>query len=367
MLTLACQHNIAPLLHRSLAAAGVSPPAPIRRHIERVVLYNTAKGRRLAHELAWLMAALERAGIRSLPFKGPVLAASAYGNVSLRPFNDLDLIVHPDDADKTARLLASRGFPDWGVAPADLSHHQRCECEHSFVRADGVTVDLHWRLSRRHFPFPLEFDCLWRRAVPCLLGPGGPAVPNLGAVDTLQVLCMHGTKHAWERLAWVCDIAELLAAHPAMPWEFALAQSKALGATRMTLLGLALAADLLDAPLPQEARDQIAADRGIAGLTRYVRGRLFHPPAIGLGATVRQSLFHLRVRNRPAQRLRYCMLAAAPTPRDFHSTTLPASMYFLYYLTRPVRLLYAGGHAIRAESGADGKPRHGIPGVARPE
>jgi hypothetical protein len=153
---------------------------------------------------------------------------------------------------------------------------------------------------------------------------------------------MHGTKHAWERLSWVCDIAEFLAANPAMPWEFALAQSESLGATRMMLLGLALAASLLDAPLPDEVRKRIAADGGIAGLVRYVRGRLFRPPADGLGATVRQSLFHLRVRNQPAQRIRYCMLAAAPTPRDLRSTPLPASLHFLYYLTRPVRLICRG-------------------------
>lgn len=344
VLDLACQHNTTPLLHRSLAAAGVNPPAPIRRQIEKVVLCNAARGRRLAHELVRLTAAFEQAGIRALPFKGAVLAASAYGNVALRPFNDLDVIVHPDDADTAARLLANRGFAEWGVAPPDLPRHLRCECEHSFARADGVVVDLHWRLSRRHFPFPLDFDSLWRRALPCPLWPGGPAVPNLGAADTLQVLCMHGTKHAWERLSWICDIAELLAANPALPWEFALEQAEALGATRMTLLGLELAAGLLDARLPVAARQRIAADRGIAALARYVRGRLFQPPANGLRATIRQSLFHLRVRNRPAQRLRYCMLAAAPTPRDLRSTPLPASLYFLYYLTRPVRLLCKAGN-----------------------
>lgn len=338
LLNLACQHNVMPLLHRSLAAAGVLPSGGMRRQIEKVVLYNAARGRRLAHELAALAVAFDQAGIRSLPFKGAVLAASAYGGVGLRPFNDLDVIVHPDDADRAARLLAARGFADWGIAPAQLPHHLRCECEHCFVRADGVAVDLHWRLSRRHFPFPLDFDSMWRRAVPSVLWPGGPAVPNLGVADTLQVLCMHGTKHAWERLSWVCDIAELLAANPAMPWEFALAQSDSLGATRMTLLGLALAAGLLDAPLPNEARKPIAADPGIAALVRYVRGRLFHQPTDGLAATVRQSVFHLRVRNRPSQRLRYCLLAAAPTPRDMFAAPLPAPFYFLYYLTRPVRL-----------------------------
>ncbi len=322
---------------------GIRPPVLIRRQIEKVVLCNASRGHRLAQELALLMAAFDEAGIRSLPFKGAVLAASAYGSVSLRPFNDIDVIVHPDDADSAARLLADRGFPDWGVSRADLPRHLRCECEHSFIRPDGVCVDLHWRLSRRHFPFPLDFDCLRRRAVPYPLWPGGPAVPNLCAADTLLVLCMHGTKHAWERLSWVCDIAELLAAHPDLPWEPALAQADSLGATRMTLLGLALAADLLDAPLPDAVRKRLAADRGIAALARYVRGRLFQPPADGLGATVRQSLFHLRVGNRPAQRLRYCMLAAAPTPRDFRSTSLPASLCFLHYLTRPVRLLCRGG------------------------
>jgi hypothetical protein len=338
---MAARHNVTPLLHRSLGSAGVLAPAPVRRRIENAVLYHAAKGRRLAHELARLTVALEQGGIRSLSFKGAVLAASVYGNVGLRPFNDLDIIVHPDDACRAARALANAGFPDWHVSTVDRSRHLRCECEHSFIRSDGVVVDLHWRLSRRHFPFPLDFDDMWRRAVPCSLWPGGPVVPNLGAADSLQALCMHGAKHTWERLSWVCDIAQLLAANPAMPWEFVFAQSQALGATRLTLLGLTLAADLLDAPLPPEVRKRARADRGIAALARYVRGRLFRGPVVaaGLGETIRQSLFLLRLRNRAVERLRYCILAAAPTPRDLRSAHFPTSLHFLYYLSRPIRLL----------------------------
>ena len=338
---LACQHQVGPLLHRNLQRLRGPRSDESWQRLQHVVMMNASRGFQLTRELVSLLADLSAAGIRALPFKGAVLAASAYGSVGLRPFNDIDLLVHPRDAAATARILTRRGFDDWGVDDVALPTHLGSECEHTFLRRDGVAVDLHWHLSRRHFPFPLRFDDLWRRAVPYQLLPGGAAVPAPAAADMLLILAMHGAKHAWERLGWVCDIAELIRSEGDLDWEQVCARAESLQAVRMTLLGVALARELLDSPVPESIRRSIRADRGIAPLLHDVRRRILQGGAASenLGAVVRHSLFHLRVRDRVSQRLRYCWLGAAPTPRDLDATGLPASLQFLNYFTRPVRLL----------------------------
>ncbi|RXM21985.1 hypothetical protein EO238_26195, partial [Citrobacter sp. AAK_AS5] len=53
---------------------------------------------------------MESHGIRLVPIKGPVLARLAYGDVALRQFEDLDLIVRRPDLVCAVDLLERDGF-----------------------------------------------------------------------------------------------------------------------------------------------------------------------------------------------------------------------------------------------------------------
>ncbi len=70
-------------------------PTAVRDRLEvegrRITLANLD----LTAELIRVLDSLDAAGIRGLPFKGPVLAQTAYGGVGLRRFLDLDVLVHP--------------------------------------------------------------------------------------------------------------------------------------------------------------------------------------------------------------------------------------------------------------------------------
>ncbi|MCA9471117.1 MAG: nucleotidyltransferase family protein [Nitrospira sp.] len=37
-------------------------------------------------------------------------------------------------------------------------------------------------------------------------------VRSLRAEELLLILCVHGSKHVWEELKWVCDVTELIRA-----------------------------------------------------------------------------------------------------------------------------------------------------------
>jgi hypothetical protein len=159
----------------------------------------------------------------------------------------------------------------------------------------------------------------------------------------LLLLCVNGAKDLWRALEPVCAVSELLRAPAGLDWQRAVSLARRAGALRMLLVGLLLARDLLDAPLPSEVSRLADSDRAARRLAAEARRRLSEPQARpwGLAAETR---FRLASRERLRDRARYCALRLlTPTHRDC-SPELPPSLSFVYYALRPLRLL---GGALR--------------------
>src|SRR5262249_12933710 len=159
----------------------------------------------------------------------------------LRPFRDLDLLVRAGDVPAAQRLLLTRGYRlGQSLSAARGAAYLRSNGQLPFVRSgDGCYVELHPHLLPPHFRFFSEGQRLWGRAVSVPLQ--GRKVATLAPEDLLLFLCVHGAKHLWARLVWVCDIAELIRTHPALDWVRVARQARRLRGERMLLLGLCLA------------------------------------------------------------------------------------------------------------------------------
>ena len=55
--------------------------------------------------LAEIMETLRKSGVEAIPFKGPVLALQAYGDLGFRVFQDLDFLVRDSDVASTMTTL----------------------------------------------------------------------------------------------------------------------------------------------------------------------------------------------------------------------------------------------------------------------
>ena len=104
-------HGVLPLLHASLALSdpGLVPP-PVLERIRIDVRANVHHALFLTAELLRLLAKLHAAGVTAIPFKGPVLGAMAYGDVTLRQFSDLDIFVPKSQLATGAGLLLADGY-----------------------------------------------------------------------------------------------------------------------------------------------------------------------------------------------------------------------------------------------------------------
>jgi hypothetical protein len=340
-------HGMAPLLywHMNRLAPAVVPGA-VLDDLRRRFLANAGHSLLLTGELLRLVHLFAGHGVRVIPFKGPTLAAYVYGNLALREFIDLDLLVAPADLLRARQLLIAAGYrSDLPLAPDQEVDYLASIGQLPFV-TEGRTcmVELHARIAPRDFHFPLGPERLWPRLRPLSLG--GREVHTLGAEDLLLVLCAHGAKHRWGSLGWVCDVAELLRARPAMNWAAVVEEAQSLRCERILLLGLVLAHDLLQAPVPDDRLQRALGIPAVGTLAARAANRMFRA-AEDQATGLEKGLFHLRVRERPWDGLRYTLsLALEPTVADWTALRMPAPFSFLYYVSRPVRLAIKYGRLV---------------------
>lgn len=344
VVNLARRHALLPLLHRNLnKTCAERVPADILRELDAHFRRNTLHNLYLAGELGKLLNLFARHGIEAVPFKGPVLTISAYGDLTLRQFGDLDVLVRQGDVLHSKNLLIAEGFqPEKGLTGEQEKLFLASEYVWTFVREnDDCAVELHWRLSPRYFAFALEDEPLWERIGKVHL-PGGE-VNNLAPEDNLLMLCAHGTKHTWERIAWVCDIAELIRAEPGINWRRVHEQARRIGGERILLLGLALAHELLDAEIPIELQQRIEGTPTIRELVKIACFSMFNVDQSRSEGT-QLFTFHLKAKDNYRDCLRYCLRAATiPSIADWQMLRLPPNLSFLYRLLRPLRLVKEHG------------------------
>jgi hypothetical protein len=331
---LADGQSVLPLVARTVAAelAG-DAPAPLVEALRAGARQRSAESLALTGTLVEILRALDAHRIEALPFKGPTLALQAYGDLGLRMFADLDLLVRPTRIDTARELILSLGFePSFRTTPGQRALLRRRGSHETFERGSEA-VELHWRFASSLSDFTFDYDRLWSRLTTLELG--GRSVPALRHEDLLLVLVLHGTKHAWERLGWICDVGELLRRTPRLDWDVVARESARTGSGRALRLALALAMELLEAPLPEDVRTQVAADSGVRPLLEHVRSRLFLPPRSGAGTFS----FHLGTRPRVRDKLGLALASlGAVNQRDLEIVSLPDRALPLYFLTRPARL-----------------------------
>jgi hypothetical protein len=337
VLELAARHELTSLVywHLTMVCRELVPAewlSPLGKRSRQAAIRSLL----LTRELFRVLDILESAGIPAVPLKGPVLAASIYGDPALRECVDLDVLVKPEHARRAFDLLLSKGYLKEGMGGAGLNFLRWAGQVTYQPRKGAGSMAVHWGLMLSHFRSGPLLEPVWDRLETATLD--NRAVRTLAAEDLILVLCVHGTKHMWQELKWICDVAELIRSQANLQWERVLDTAGRSGVRRMLLLGLTLARDLLGAPLPDRMQEVIQADWAARALATELQQRWLREPGSIPGQTEEQ-VFRWKTAERLQDKMRYCAgMSTAPTEADWEAFPLPSVFYPVYYVLRPLRL-----------------------------
>ncbi len=327
--------------HRVADSCPEAVPPEFLTELQRLYGVNTRTNLKMTGELLQVLNLLESHGIPAVPFKGPVLAATVYGDIAMRQFIDLDLLVRRQDILKVKDLLLSAGYELRNpLTPKQEQVHFRRANEFTFTHSHRTMLDVHWRFVAGYLGGGPDADTALARSIPVSLE--GKAVSSLEPGDMLLMLCLHGDFHLWPSLGAVNDVAHLVQAQGPWDWPALIKRAEGLGLRRILLLGLSLAGELLSAPVPPKVAALADRDPEIQALRRQVLEKLFarngnEPPLL---ETIR---FHVRSRERFRDRLHYVWVRGlVPTVEDWKWVPLPDYCYWLYFPLRPLRLAVQG-------------------------
>ena len=285
ILELGEHHGILPLLHQVLRETMAPVPSEVTDELASRYEQNVRRNLRFTAELFRVLDCLESAGIPAIPHKGPALAQMVYGDLALRDFSDLDVLVAREDVLRAKQALRGLGYAPASQFSAHEEHaYLETGYEYTFDGPAGANLlEIQWGIVPRIYAVDFPMPELFKRAVPIELA--GRNVKTLSAEDLLLTLCVHAAKHAWIRLCWLRDLAGV-ASTQVIDWEVAARRAGDLGIRRIVNVSLALGQRLLGSEtarprqcsrLSPQARESRACVRRSSPTSRRLENSALNP------------------------------------------------------------------------------------------
>lgn len=330
------RHGVVPLVYSRLAAVD-SPVHNSLPTLRSLYQANTQQALWLTGELLRILKHLNRSGVEVLPYKGPVLAELLYGNIAMREFIDIDLLIRVTDLPRVKASLADLGYESsFRLTPRQEHEYLRSGYEYAFDSQRGANlIEVKWQILPRFYCVDFDIKALFDRTITVELS--GSTVHTLSNEDLLLVLCVHAAKHAWVQLSWLCDIAKL-ASIRSLNWDSICNQAEQLRVGRIVAVTFLLAYKLFATPLPplvlQLVEKDPAAEAVVERAVSIIASANEYP-------TESMPYFRLMMdsRERWQDRLRFLWrLASTPSVHEWSAIRLPGPLFPLYRAVRIYRL-----------------------------
>lgn len=334
LLEQADRHGMAPLLYHHLQGMpAVGIPEVVLAALASRARESLVRNLRLHHELIRLLGEFNRASLPVMPLKGSLLADLLYGDLSLRPMADIDLLVKPEDMEKAEQVLLGAGCTRLPASDQGAEYHV------SYVTDGGggahILVELHLELGESHIA-RLDVGEVWASA--SRVTWDGREIWTMAPPDLLLYLCLHAVKDGLACLLPLLDIALAIERFgEILPWENLVGKVKAAHIRMPVSLSLLQSRRLLGAPLPPEFLSRIQPSRSISwllgrALLRWRGGVLHVAPDLLVGPIMALLLFFWEDSLRGKLRHLRRNLFPSPSLRARWISTPSSSSVFRWYL-----------------------------------
>jgi hypothetical protein len=126
------------------------------------------------------------------------LAETVYPDIALRPFGDIDLLIHKNDLYKFKPKLLQFGYEL--SEPSDKAIKS--------IKKDGIALDIHWHLVNSPYSKYIDIDEFWKNTV--TINIEGIDAFVLSPENLLIHLCLHASRHYYPQLICLVDISEVI-------------------------------------------------------------------------------------------------------------------------------------------------------------
>jgi len=344
---LGSRHQLIPLVYHNLSRiCRDAVPAESLALMQNIFAYKARTNLFITSELIRICRLFAQNDIFAIPFKGMTLAMTAYRNLTFRDSCDIDILISKQDFPLATKLLEDSGYETIGYINQvkdnpDLRYGSFLQSEANQKGYDfynptkKIAIDLQWSVTvevqSRYFA--VDFEQFKQNATEVKLA--GNKLPQFAPEMMVLYLCFHGSKHCWQSLKWVCDLAEFITSHPDLDWQAIEQQAIQLKLKTMLHLGLLLAHNFYQIDIPQSLLRSIQQNTRAKGLYNQVRQLIF----TRCFTQWEDYAFIFQISDSWRGKLQFLKgLFFTPTAKEWNTVQLPKPLFFLYYFIRPYRL-----------------------------
>lgn len=339
----AIYHKVIPLLHRSLSTsfhdkipAGVL--SRITTHFKQSSLYTFI----ISASLLNVIRLLQENGIPVLPVKGAMLAEKLYGSATMRSYTDVDILVHQANIAKALNVLQENKYT---LLPEGIPQSTFLKFLHYYhhgrlLDRNGILIELHWELSGFYAPEPITLGKLEQFVTPTVFNN----CPTLALSNEMLFvfLCLHGNKHYWAKLDYICSIAELMNGVPDLDWDVIMGLGKKYKMSKRILISLSLAKKLFAPAIAEKMDTMLASNPAVSRLTdTIIDNELSRNSEVSkVHPLLRTILYQPAAMDSKLDAIRFVLRSLIiPEHDECYSSRLPDSLFPLYFLYKPYRAL----------------------------
>jgi len=313
LIDLAVKEGMAGFLYKNLLKSGMLETID-PRHKQK--LYNNyyltiRHNLKLIHALNQIINPIRQRKIQVVLMQGISLLQQVYRDIGLRPMNDMDLWVLPQNYPDLVDCLCEQGYVRNSIYPDTFSKGE-------------IVLDVHthilWadRIRNRKLLLNKCQEEIFDKAR--IINFEQTAALCLSPADQFLYLSLHALKHNLERLIWLVDIKSLVAAWDLSDWQVLIKRAEELGHVSTMNYMLFVLNNMFDLRLPSKIAALLDEwqpsffERRVLGLR--VRGRSIPTWTqlilISAGKGLRQRLSFLRETLFPRPRILRQVFADSP-------------------------------------------------------
>ena len=251
LIELAVKEGMAGFLYKSLLKSGMLETLnPHHQQRLYTTYYLTIRHNlKLIHALNEILKPLMQKQVQVILMQGISLLQQVYRDIGLRPMNDMDFWVLPNQYTDLVDSLVSQGFEKNSLYPDTFSKGE-------------VVLDIHThilggdRIISRDLLINLSQEEIFQNAR--LINIENTAALCLDPSDQFLYLSMHAMKHNLERLIWLADIKSLVAEWVSADWKALVIRAEQLGQEATLFYMLYVLTNIFTLKLPSEISSYLA-------------------------------------------------------------------------------------------------------------